>query len=95
MGCAGGFVDALRTRNAFWFAKKQTDYIGDMRSLVRDRFTQYTVDAMMMQACDNECPKAFKRFLTEKHITLQLAPPYDHRTNPVEKAIGYIVWACL
>ena len=42
-----------------WFAKKQTDYIGDMRSLVRDRFTQYTADAMMVQACDNECPKQY------------------------------------
>ena len=37
--------------------------------------------------CDNECPEAFKRFLKLKDITLQKVPPYDHRTNPAEKAI--------
>ena len=40
-----------------------------------------------MQICDNECPKAFKIFLKEEKINLQLVPPYDHRTNPAEKAI--------
>ena len=43
-----------------------------------------------IQICDNECPKTFKRFLTSKNIKLQLVPPYDHRTNPSEKAID--VW---
>ena len=41
----------------------------------------------LLQICDNECPAAFKNFLTNKGLTLQLAPPYDHRTNPAEKAI--------
>ena len=40
-----------------------------------------------MQICDNECPTAFKRFLHSENIHLQLVPPYDHRTNPAEKAI--------
>ena len=37
---------------------------------------------------DNECSTAFKRFLTNHNINLQLVPPYDHRTNPAERAIG-------
>ena len=37
---------------------------------------------------DNECSSAFKRFLTARNIKLQLVPPYDHRTNPAERAIG-------
>ena len=40
-----------------------------------------------MQICDNECPSAFKRFLLSQNVDLQLVPPYDHRTNPAEKAI--------
>ena len=42
----------------------------------------------IVQICDNECPRALKNFLKQKSITLQLVPPYDHRTNPAEKAIG-------
>ena len=34
-----------------------------------------------------ECPTAFKKILKQHNITLQLVPPYDHRTNPAEKAI--------
>ena len=37
---------------------------------------------------DNECSAAFKRFLAVHDIKLQLVPPYDHRTNPAERAIG-------
>ena len=40
-----------------------------------------------LHICDNECPEAFKKFLTFKNVTLQKVPPYDHRTNPAEKAI--------
>ena len=42
----------------------------------------------VVQICDNECPKALKRFLAQNDISLQLVPPYDHRTNLAEKAIG-------
>ena len=41
----------------------------------------------LIQICDNECPRALKKFLLHKQINLQLVPPYDHRTNPAEKAI--------
>ena len=40
-----------------------------------------------LHICDNECPEAFKKFLNVQHVTLQKVPPYDHRTNPAEKAI--------
>ena len=40
-----------------------------------------------LQICDNECPATFKKFLKLNDINLQLVPPYDHRTNPAEKAI--------
>ena len=41
-----------------------------------------------LHICDNECPEAFKKFLKLKYVTLQKVPPYDHRTNPAEKAIN-------
>ena len=41
-----------------------------------------------LHICDNECPEAFKKFLHVKNIKLQKVPPYDHRTNPAEKAIN-------
>ena len=41
----------------------------------------------VLQICDNECPSKFKKFLKKRDISLQLVPPYDHRTNPAEKAI--------
>ena len=37
---------------------------------------------------DNECSTAFKRFLAAHKIKLQLVPPYNHMTNPTERAIG-------
>ena len=40
-----------------------------------------------MQICDNKCPTAFKKFLRSEQVQLQLVPPYDHQTNPAEKAI--------
>ena len=40
-----------------------------------------------LHICDNECPQAFKGFLKFREVDLQKAPPYDHRTNPAEKAI--------
>ena len=39
------------------------------------------------QICDNECPKAFHRFLKERDVQLQLVPLYDRQTNPAKKAI--------
>ena len=44
--------------------------------------------APKLQVCDNKCPAAFKQFLSEKDIHLQLIPPYDHRTNPAKRAIN-------
>ena len=37
---------------------------------------------------DNKCSTAFKQFLAVRNIKLQLVPPYDHQTNPAERAIG-------
>ena len=42
--------------------------------------------APLIQICDNECPAALRTFMETKG-KLQLAPPYNHRTNPAEKAI--------
>ena len=37
--------------------------------------------------CDNECPQSVKDFFADTGVTLQLVPPYDHRTNPAEHCI--------
>ena len=40
------------------------------------------------QMCDNECPKAFRCFLKERDIQLQLVPPYDHKKKkPLKKLL--------
>ena len=39
------------------------------------------------QITDNKCPNSFQSFLKFNIIEQQLASPYDHRTNPTEKAI--------
>ena len=44
-------------------------------------------NAPKLQLCDNEFPKAFNRFISEKYIDLQLVAPYNHRNNPAEKTI--------
>ena len=54
---------------------------------IYDKLTNAGVKPVV-QICDNECPKALKRFLKQHDISLQLVPPYDHRSNPAEKAIG-------
>ena len=36
---------------------------------------------------DNEFPDTFQAFLRFNKIDHQLSPPYEHRTNPAEKAI--------
>jgi hypothetical protein len=41
---------------------------------------------------DNECPKGLKAYIRNAGATLQLAPPYIHRTNAAEKAID--IWKC-
>ena len=41
----------------------------------------------IFQITDNECPASFQNFLKVYDIEHQLAPPYDHRTNPEDKAI--------
>ena len=43
--------------------------------------------APLLQICDKDYPAAFKTFVKNKGLILKLAPPYDHRTNPTEKAI--------
>ena len=43
--------------------------------------------APKLQVCNNKCPAAFKHFLSEKDIHLQLVPPYDHWTNPAKRSI--------
>ena len=53
---------------------------------VNDVFTACGIQPNL-QISDNECSVAFKRFLRKRNITLQLVPPYDHHTNPAERAI--------
>jgi hypothetical protein len=40
-----------------------------------------------IQVMDNECSKAFRQYLADEHIYLQLVPPHLHRQNAVERAI--------
>ena len=41
-----------------------------------------------LQKLDNECPEALKQFMRAKDVEYQLVPPYDHRQNSAERAIG-------
>jgi hypothetical protein len=43
-----------------------------------------------LQKLDNECSQALKQFMRQNHIDFQLVPPYDHRQNAAERAIG--IW---
>jgi hypothetical protein len=40
-----------------------------------------------LQVMDNECSKAFGKYLTDEHIDLQLVPPHLHRQNAADWAI--------
>jgi hypothetical protein len=40
-----------------------------------------------LQVMDNECSKAFRQYLTDEHIYLQLVPPHLTRQNVAERAI--------
>ena len=62
------------------------------RSLIdayADLYQQLTSKGLQprLQISDNECSAAFRRFLQQYQIKLQLVPPYDHRTNPAKRAI--------
>jgi hypothetical protein len=41
-----------------------------------------------LQKLDNECPNALKEFMRAEQVEFQLVPPYDHRQNAAERAIG-------
>jgi hypothetical protein len=43
-----------------------------------------------LQKLDNECSTALKQFMRYNQVQYQLVPPYDHRQNAAECAIG--VW---
>jgi hypothetical protein len=43
-----------------------------------------------LQKLDNECSTALKQFMRTKNVDFQLVPPYDHRQNAAERAIG--IW---
>jgi hypothetical protein len=43
-----------------------------------------------LQKLDNECSPALKQFMRQKQVDFQLVPPYDHRQNAAERAIG--IW---
>jgi hypothetical protein len=40
-----------------------------------------------LQTMDNEASAALKKYVTEKEMSYQLAPPHCHRTNAAERAI--------
>jgi hypothetical protein len=40
-----------------------------------------------LQVIDNECSAAFRKYLPDEHIALQLVPPHLHRQNAAERAI--------
>jgi hypothetical protein len=41
-----------------------------------------------LQKLDNECAAALKQFMRTANVDFQLVPPYDHRQNAAEGAIG-------
>jgi hypothetical protein len=43
-----------------------------------------------LQKLDNECSAALKQFMRTANVDFQLVPPYDHRQNAAERAIG--IW---
>jgi hypothetical protein len=43
-----------------------------------------------LQKLDNKCSAALKQFMCTKNVNFQLVPPYDHRQNAAERAIG--IW---
>jgi hypothetical protein len=43
-----------------------------------------------LQKLDNECSEALKTFMRSNSVDFQLVPPYDHRQNAAERAIG--IW---
>jgi hypothetical protein len=43
-----------------------------------------------LQKLDNECPSALKQFMRQADVAFQLVPPYNHRQNAAERAIG--IW---
>jgi hypothetical protein len=43
-----------------------------------------------LQKLDNECSQALKQFMCQHNVDYQLVPPYDHRQNAAERAIG--IW---
>ena len=43
-----------------------------------------------LQKLDNECSNALKQFMRTASVEFQLVPPYDHRQNAAERAIG--IW---
>jgi hypothetical protein len=40
-----------------------------------------------LQIMDNECFRAFRQYLTDQNIALQLVPPHLHRQNAAERDI--------
>jgi hypothetical protein len=57
------------------------------------RMHQYLTDRGLkpqLQKLDNECSSALKTFMRNADVTFQLVPPYDHRQNAAERAIG--IW---
>jgi hypothetical protein len=54
---------------------------------------QYLTDRGLkpqLQKLDNECSAALKQFMRQNQVDFQLVPPYDHRQNAAERAIG--IW---
>jgi hypothetical protein len=54
---------------------------------------QYLTDRGLkpqLQKLDNECSEALKQFMRQADVDFQLVPPYDHRQNAAEHAIG--IW---
>jgi hypothetical protein len=54
---------------------------------------QYLLDRGLkpqLQKLDNECSAALKQFMRTADIEFQLVPPYSHRRNAAERAIG--IW---
>jgi hypothetical protein len=43
-----------------------------------------------LQKLDNECSEALKQYMRKNKVDFQLVPPYDHRQNSAERAIG--IW---
>ena len=72
-------AEPLKSRSASYLLEA----ISKMYMYLQSRGIQPKIHVM-----DNECPSVVKKYLQENNVELRLVPPFQHRANAAEKAIG-------